>query len=40
MESTASADDSRESGDIIEVEGLEHRYGDFVAVNGISFTVR
>ncbi len=24
---------------IIEVEGLEHQYGDFKAVNGISFTV-
>jgi ABC-2 type transport system ATP-binding protein len=27
------------SGHIIEVEGLRHRYNDFVAVDGISFTV-
>ena len=31
---------SRESKNIIDVEGLEHRYGDFIAVNGISFTVK
>lgn len=40
MESTGTANDSQGSGNIIEVEGLEHRYGDFTAVNGISFTVR
>ncbi len=27
------------SGHIIEVEGLRHRYNDFVAVDGISFAV-
>jgi ABC-type Mn2+/Zn2+ transport system ATPase subunit len=35
-----AARDGREWGDVLELQGLTRRYGDVVALDGLSFTVR